>query len=100
QFARVAGLGVRVVLGREPEERAVLRNRPANAATTQIVGALRLGHAGNLAEVVVGLAPDRAGLDEGAALPQVGPRAQRGVEDTAAGAAHFGVVGVHLHLHI
>ena len=98
--AGVARLDVVVALGREPEERAVAEHRPADGAAAEVVRAVRLAEPGLLAEVVVGLAPDRAGLHEAGAVQAVGAGPQRRVEHAAAGAAHLGIVGVDLHLHV
>ena len=100
QRADVARLHVVVALGREPEERAVSDDRPANRPAAQIVGAIGFRPAGPLAEVVVPLSPDWPGLEEGRPAILVRPGLQRRVEHPAAGAAHFRIVGVHLHLHV
>ena len=98
--AGVSGLHVVVVLGGEPEERAIPGNRTTKRAATQVVGAGRLRQPGFLAEVVVRLSPDGPRLEETRAAEAVRSALQRGIEHAAAGAAHFRVIGVDLDFHV
>ncbi len=95
--ADVAG-GIRSVrFGREPEERAVLQERAAETAATEVEVGVGQRTAGAFGEEVVRGAPARTVLVEAAGVPLVGARLGGGVEDAAAGTTRFRVVGVHLH---
>ena len=100
QRADVARLHVVVALGRKPEEGAVSDDGSADSPAAEIVGAIGFWPPCPLAEVVVPLSPDWPGLKEGRPAIVVRPRLQRRVEHPTARAAHFRVVGVHLHLHV
>ena len=77
---------------------------PDAAAVQAVVGvgqaALLFRLAGLLDEEVLADAPDRSGLVEARAVEHVGAGPGGHVEDAAAGAAHLGVVGVDLNLHL
>ena len=97
--------GIAIAFAGEPEERPAFFDRPADAAAVKVVVGRRqpaavLRRAALVGEVLERFTPDGAVLKERRAVERVRARSGRRIEHAAAGSAHLGVVGVHLHLDV
>ena len=91
---------LQVIVLAEPEERAVADDGTANRAGPAVVVLRRFRAARPLGEEQLSAGPLRLVEEEGAAVPLVRAGSRGDVEDAAGGAAHVGVVGLHLDAHV